>query len=77
MFMLMRYFSFGLLLASALLLSACGIGQNGHYVPVSAANALFLVDTQTGKMYNVPSQYHEGTDPKANVPAKWKLAAEF
>ena len=37
----------------------------------------FLVDTQNGKMYNLPPQFHEGTEPKKDVPTKWKLIAAF
>jgi hypothetical protein len=57
-------------------LSGCS-SSNGHYVPISNGNSVFLVDTQTGKMYNLPPQYREGTQPQKDVPAKWKLVAEF
>jgi hypothetical protein len=62
---------------AALFFTGCNDSNNGHYLPVSSNNAVFLVDTQTGKMYNLPPQYHEGTEPKKDVPVKWKLAAEF
>ena len=66
-----------ILLLTTLFLTACNNSENGHYVPVTASNIIYLVDTQTGKMYNLPPQHREGSDPTSPAPAKWKLVAEF
>ena len=73
----MKLPSIAAIMIAAFLLTGCNASDNGHYVPVSNANSVFLVDTQTGKMYNLPPQYHEGTEPKKDAPSKWKLVAEF
>lgn len=64
-------------LIAGILLTACKDSGNGRYLPVSHSNSIYLVDSQTGRMYNLPPQFHEGTEPKKDVPAKWKLVAEF
>ena len=73
----MKYLAWCMIILSVAVLTACDGSKNGRYIPVSAASGIFLVDTQTGRMYNLPPQYREGTEPKKDVPTKWKLVAEF
>ncbi len=73
----MNRYLLSLTLAASLSLAGCDNEKSGRYVPVSTASGVFLVDTQTGRMFTLPPQYREGTDPKKDLPAKWKLVAEF
>jgi hypothetical protein len=62
---------------SLALLSACDNSNTGRYVPVSSTNGVHLVDTQTGRMYDLPVEHHDAGEPKPYPPLKWTLRAEL
>jgi hypothetical protein len=44
---------------ASIILSSCSTNENGRYVPATAGDLLFIVDTQTGRAY-----YGFGEDEK-------------